>query len=142
MTQLTQFNSNVINDLFGTLSSPAYFIRPLIKDGFDFEFKVAIHEHKHSFDIQAQIPGVKKEDIHISVDGAIVTIQAEFKKSEMKKEDERVVRSEFYFGNSSRTFQLSAEVDSEKTNANYENGILHLHLPKKLGITNKKITVT
>ena len=142
MTKLTHYAPSLFTNFFDDLTTPSYIIRPLHGQPLDSNFKVDIKENKQGFDIKAQIPGVKKEDIHISVDGPMVTIEAEVKQLDEKMEDEKVVRSECYYGSSSRSFQLSAEVDSTKTQAHYENGILHVHLPKKSGNGQKKITVT
>jgi len=142
MSQLTRFNSEVFNNLIGMSTSPAYFIKPLHGEQLSGDFKVDIKENKQGFNIKAQIPGVHKEDIHVSVDGAIVTIQAEIKQLDEKTESERVVRSECYYGSISRSFQLPAEADSSGTKAHYENGILHLNLPKRVGNKSKRIDVT
>lgn len=100
----------------------------------DNSFKVDIKESPKAFDMQAQIPGLKKEDIHVSIDGGMVTIQAERKdSSESKSADERIIRSECYYGSVARSFQMPAEIDANQTKASYENGVLSLHLPKKNG---------
>lgn len=142
MSHLTRFSSNTLNDLFGQMGSPAYFIRPLHGESLPTDFKVDINENKHSFNIKAQIPGVKKEDINISVDGPLVTIQAHIKQLDEKTEDDKVVRSECYYGTTSRSFQLPVEVDASGTKASYENGVLQLQLPKKVGGSVKQIKVT
>jgi HSP20 family protein len=142
MTKLTHFAPNLFTNFFDDLATPGYIIRPLHGQPLDSNFKVDIKENKQGFNIKAQIPGVKKEDIHISVDGPMVTIDAEIKQLDEKKEDEKVVRNECYYGSISRSFQLPVEVDPTKTQAHYEKGELHIHLPKKPGNGQKKITVT
>ena len=142
MTQITRLNRNLMNDFFSGLTSPAYFIKPLHGEALEEGMRVDIKERKNSFEIHAQIPGAQKDDIHVSVDGSMVTIQAEVRQLDQKTEDEKVVRSECYYGSSSRSFQLPLEIDASATKARYENGLLHLHLPKKIGISSKQITVT
>jgi len=142
MSQLTRYNSDVFTNLVGMSTSPAFFIKPLHGEQLSGDFKVDIKENKLGFNIRAQIPGVHKEDIHVSVDGVIVTIQAEIKQLDEKTEGERVVRSECYYGSISRSFQLPVEADSSGTKAHYENGVLHLNLPKRIGNKSKQINVT
>jgi len=136
-----RFNQSLLNDLFGGQTTPSYFIRPLHGEPLSEEFKVDIKENKGGFNIKAQIPGVRKEDIHVSVEGSMVSIQAEVKQLDEKKEDEKVVRSECYQGTVSRSFNLSAELDSAQTKASYENGVLNLYLPKISGIIAKQIVI-
>ena len=142
MSQITRPNSNTLNDFFGGLSSPAYFIRPLHGEPLNEDFKVDIKENNNEFIIKALIPGVNKEDIHILVDGTMVTISAEVKQLDEKTEGEKVVRNECYYGSVSRSFQLPLALDSSGTKAHYKNGILKLHLPKSVGKASKQITVT
>jgi HSP20 family protein len=142
MSQLTRFNQNLMDDFFSGLTSPAYFIKPLHGEGLEEGIKVDIKENKRAFDIHAQIPGAQKDDVRVSVDGSMVTIQAEVKQLDQKTEDEKIVRSECYYGSASRSFQLPIEIDATATKAHYENGILHLHLPKKTNGSSKQITVT
>ena len=77
------------------------------------------------------IPGVKKDDIHITIDGNQVAISAEIQRESEKKEKGRVVHSERYYGNVYRSFALDSAVDESKGSANYKDGVLELVLPKK-----------
>ncbi len=79
---------------------------------------------------KAEIPGVRKEDIHVELDGAKVTISAEVKKDHDEKREGRVVRSERSYGYASRTFTLGHEVERAKAEAKYADGVLTLTLPK------------
>lgn len=142
MTKLTHYVPNLFTNFFDDLNAPSYIIRPLHGKPLESSFKVDIKETPGEYNIQAQIPGVQKEDIHISVDGGMVTIQAETKQHDQKTEDEKVVQSECYYGTVSRSFQLPADVDQGKTKASYENGILKLTLPKMNGSKPHQIKVT
>ncbi len=142
MTNLTHYVPNLFTSIFDDLDTSSYIVRPLHGKPLQSSFKVDIKETPVAYNIKAQIPGVQKEDIHISVDGGMVTIQAQIKQHDQKSEDEKIVQSEFYYGTVSRSFQLPEDVDSTGTKANYENGVLHLHLPKKVGDTSKRIHVS
>ena len=87
------------------------------------------------------MPGVKKEDIHVVVDGNQVSISAEVKQEKEVKEGERVLRSERYFGKVTRSFQLGQEIDDAKAAAKFNDGVLELTLPKREASPNKRLTV-
>jgi len=84
---------------------------------------------------------VSKEDLHITVDGSTVTIAAEVKQHDEQTKDEKIVRSERYFGSVSRSFQLPVDVDQDDAKATYENGVLKLTLPKKINVMGKRVAV-
>lgn len=99
-----------------------------------------VAETEQAYTVKAEIPGVKKEDIKIAVEGNRVAINAEVR----EEKDERttgMVRSERYYGKHSRSFTLPQEVDESKAEAKYENGLLMLTLPKKAGTGAKQLTV-
>ena len=93
------------------------------------------------FYLKAELPGVKKEDIHVGIDGNELSINAEMRKEKEEKEGTTVLRSERYFGRWSRSFTLGASVDEAKAEAKYSDGILMLTLPKKGGVQPKEIAV-
>lgn len=103
--------------------------------------KVDVTENDSTYNIRAEIPGVRKEDIKVEVDGTRVSISAETKKEKEEKEGERVICRECYQGSSYRSFTLDSAVDEAKAEAKYENGILQLTLPKANAQTAKKIAV-
>lgn len=94
------------------------------------------------YKIKAEIPGVRKEDIHIDIDDNKVSISAEVKKESEKKKGDRVIRSERQSGFASRSFWLDNAVDQAKAKAKYDNGILELTLPKKATSSAKRLTVS
>lgn len=110
--------------------APGFFIQPLHGDPLPAQIKLDIHEGDDAFELQAEIPGVKKEDIQVEIDGNVVSLQAEVRQEDSRKEG-RSVRSERYYGSVSRMVQLPTEVDETKAKAKYENGVLRLMLPKK-----------
>jgi len=91
--------------------------------------------------VKAEIPGVGKEDIQVSIEGNQVTIGAEVKREKDVKDGDRVLRSERYYGSVYRGFTLPVEVDEEASNAKYENGVLELKLAKKAPQSGRKLTV-
>jgi HSP20 family protein len=99
-----------------------------------FPIKIDMTETDQDYIVRAQIPGVKKEDVKILVDGDLVSISAEVKQEKEKKEGERVICRECYQGTSYRSFTLDRNVDEAKAQAKCENGILELILPKRNGV--------
>lgn len=95
------------------------------------QIRMDVKEEKDAYRVHAEMPGVKKEDIHVTVEGNEVSISAEVKQQKEVKEGERVLRSERYFGQVSRVFQLGHEVDEARANASFTDGVLELTLPKK-----------
>jgi HSP20 family protein len=105
------------------------------------QIRVDVEEKDKSYIVHADMPGVKKEDINVRIDGNIVQIDAETKHEKEVKEKGKVLRSERYFGSISRTFSLNQDVDEAKAIAKYENGVLNLELPKKEATASKRLTV-
>lgn len=105
------------------------------------EIRIDVTESDGSYEVSADIPGVRKEDIDIAVDGSQVSITAETRRQTEQKKGEREVRSERYYGQVFRSFSLPTDVDDAKAQAHYENGVLTLHLPKKANGQQRRIKV-
>jgi HSP20 family protein len=103
--------------------------------------KVDVRETDAGFVVHAEIPGVTKNDIHVTIEGNQVTIGAETKREVEKKEGERVLRTERYFGSLFRSFTLPAEIDQTTSEARYENGVLELKLAKKAAVAARKLSI-
>ncbi len=142
MSQLTRFPRNLFGDLMADAPSLGYLIRPLHGEGLPSEFKVDIKENPQSYVVHAELPGVNKEDLQVTVDQGVLTIAAEVKQHDRQTEDDKVVRSERYFGSVSRSFRLPLEVEQSAAKASYENGILELTLPKKQAQGGRRIEVS
>jgi HSP20 family protein len=84
---------------------------------------------------------VAKEDIQVTVEGGVVTLRAEIKQQDSQTQDEKVLRTERYYGATARSFQLASEIDNERAKARYENGVLTLTLPKKLAAAGHRLAV-
>ncbi len=121
-----------------------FFLRPVRFGGENVslgQVKVDVTEDEKAYTIHAEVPGAKKEDVKVSIDGNVVSISAEVKKSHEQKDCEKVVRNERYYGQVSRTFTLDSDVDEAQCNATYKDGVLELVLPKKSGGRVKQIRV-
>jgi len=95
--------------------------------------KLEVSENDTAFNVKAQIPGAKKEDIKVKIDGNVVSISAESKQEKEEKKNGKVIKSEFQYGAAERSFSLGTDVDSAKASAKYQDGVLELTLPKKEG---------
>ena len=104
-------------------------------------FRVDVRETADSYLVHADLPGVNKDQIQVEVDGNQVTIRAEAKQSTEQKEGQRVLRAERFVGQFARSFVLGSELDDEKANAKYENGVLEVTLPKKQQPAAKRLTI-
>ena len=120
------------------------FFAPVVVEGETpaLKMRIDVSEKDNAYLVKADIPGVKKEDINVRIDGNIVQIDAEVnREKETKDNSGKVLRSERYWGNISRTFSLAQDVDDSKVVAKYADGVLSLELPKKALPASKKITV-
>jgi HSP20 family protein len=105
------------------------------------KIKIDLTEHDDSYAVKAEIPGVRKEDIDVRIDGNVVTISAEMNKDKEENKDGRVLRSEREYGYASRSFTLASAVDEAKADAKYADGVLDLLLPKKATSSAKRLSV-
>jgi len=106
------------------------------------QMRVDVAEKDNAYEVKADIPGVKKEDINVRIDGNVVQIDAELKREkDTKGEGGKVLRSERYYGNISRTFSLADDVDDAKAEAKYSDGVLTLSLPKKATAASRKLNI-
>ncbi len=103
--------------------------------------KMDVKEDGDHYLVHAELPGVKKEDIHVVVEGNHVSITAEVKQEKEVKEGERVLRSERYFGKVSRSFQLEQDIDDAKAAAKFNDGVLELTLPKRTSNPSKRLAI-
>ena len=106
------------------------------------EIRIEVRENAREYQVQAELPGVRKDDIQVQIDGNRVSITAEVKReSPEKPEGERVLRSERFYGQLARSFALAAEIDDRNAGARFENGILTLTLPKQAAPTTRRLTI-
>jgi len=105
-------------------------------------FTPAVNEKidEKGYHLEVDLPGVKKEDVEISVNDGILTISGE-RKLEKKEEKENYTRIESFFGRFERSFKLPADADVDNIEAKYENGVLKIFIPKKQKPAGKKIEI-
>ena len=131
-------------DPFGELDDffKGFLVRPVAFEGEKpMQIKLDVKENDNAYTVHADIPGVKKEDIHVTVEGNMVSISAEKKTEKEEKDGDKVLRSERFVGKVSRSFSLGSDVDESKAQAKYNDGVLELTLPKKAGIGSKKVAI-
>lgn len=131
-----------LNDPFDSMFSR--FMAPMRKameDG-SLDIKLDVTEADGMYKVRADIPGVKKDDINVRIDGNVIQIDAEARKEkETKESGGKVLRSERWEGAVSRTFSVAQDVDEAKVTAKYEDGVLTLELPKKATAAAKRIAI-
>ena len=111
-------------------------------EGSPLKMRIDVSENDKAYTVKADIPGVKKEDISVNIDGNVVRIDAETKsEKETRGNGDKVLRSERYYGTVSRSFSLDQDIDTSKVQAKYADGVLNLELPKKAPADSRKIAI-
>jgi HSP20 family protein len=138
-------NTLINRDPFNELLR-GFFIRPVDFDRDNAmdspQMRVDVKETQEGYQVSAELPGINKEDIHVQIDGPVVSISAERKQERQEKDGLRVLRTERYFGKVSRSFQLSQDVDESTASAKFADGVLELTLPKKGQSHAKRLTIS
>jgi HSP20 family protein len=135
MTRYDPFETDSLDNLFRG------FFRPVRMDRDAPQIRMDVREDEKGYAVHADIPGVTKEDIHITIDGNTVSISAEVKRHAEQKGGEKVLRRERYSGRVSRSFALENEVDEASASARYQDGVLELVLPKKEATAARRLAV-
>ena len=138
ITRIEPLN-DLVDDLF-----KGFFVRPMVYEGAQTALprvKVDVAESNGGYLVHAELPGVKKEDIHVSIDGAQVTLAGEVKREKDVKEGERLIHTERTYGKVERSFTLPQEIDDAKAEAKFADGVLELKLPKKAAAARKSVTI-
>jgi HSP20 family protein len=141
MANITRFDpfTDLVDDLF-----KGFLVRPVSYEGRDAvlpRMKVDVAEKNGAYTVTAELAGVRKEDIQVTIDGAQITLAAEVKREKEIANDERVLHTERTFGKVSRSFALPQEVDEAKAEAKFKDGVLELTLPKKAAAQRKQVTI-
>ena len=140
MASITRYSpfDEAFDDLFrGFLVRPVSYEHPAGVA----QFRVDVSENEKAYTLRAELPGVKKEDINVTIDGDTVAISAEVKSEKDVKNGDHVLRAERYYGKVYRAFTLDQDIDETATQAKYADGILELRLPKKASAAVKRITI-
>lgn len=104
--------------------------------------RMDVSETEKEYLVKAEIPGVQKDDIKVAINGNQVSLSAEIKdEKDSAAGNSGSLRNERYYGQLHRSFTLPQEVDDDQAQARYENGVLHLTLPKKVGSGGKQLTI-
>jgi len=118
------------------------FGRPLaLAENAPGEIKIDVTENDKDYQVRAEIPGAKKDDIRVTVEGNFISIGAEVKKEKEEKSGGRTLVKETYFGSASRGFSLAHEIDEKGVVAKLEDGVLKLTLPKREGKGGRSIAI-
>jgi len=138
MSALTRFDpiDQMFPDFFRRFALPMR-----LADDTPGDIRIDVIEKDKEYEVRAEIPGAKKEDIRVKVEGNFVSISAEVKKDKEEKSGGRVVLKETYYGSASRGFSLAHEIDAKAVVAKLEDGVLKLTLPKREGGNGKTIEI-
>ncbi|GAB3490429.1 hypothetical protein GCM10027399_07550 [Curvibacter fontanus] len=133
---------SLFDDFFRDVA-PGFYVNPLHGDPLPSpgQIRMDVKENGDAYTVSAEIPGVRKEDIHVTIEGGMVMVRAEVKQEDSQTQDDRLLRSERYFGSVSRGIQLPQDVDQGRAQARYDNGVLTLTLPKKQGKGGQKLRI-
>lgn len=132
---------SLFDDFFRDVA-PGFYVKPLHGDPLPSpgQIKIDVKENGNNYTVSAEIPGVRKEDIHVTIEGGMVMVRAEIKQEDAHKDD-KSLRNERYFGSVLRGIQLPQDVDQAQAKAKYDNGVLTLTLPKKQGSGSQKLRI-
>jgi HSP20 family protein len=139
MTGLIARNS-LFDDFFRDVA-PGFFVKPLHGDPLPAQIKVDVKETPVEYTVEAELPGVAKEDIQVTIEEDVVTLRAEVKQLDEQRDGQRLLRSERYYGAITRAFQLPQRVDKDASKARYDNGVLRLTLPKRAASTGQRLAI-
>lgn len=144
MANISRFDPRA--DIFGDLVDDlfkGFLVRPMYSGARESlaNVKVEVTEKNGGYQVHAELPGVKKEDIQLTIDGAQVTLAAEVKREKNVEEGERVLHSERMYGKVSRSFTLPQEIDEAAAQAKFADGVLELTLPKKAAAARRQISI-
>jgi HSP20 family protein len=144
MVNITRFNP--LEDAFESFfrGVPVWLPNPETRETRAFaptQFRMDVTENDKEYQVLAEMPGVRKEEISVTINGNEVTVSAEVKHEKDIKDGETVLRAERYYGKIQRAFTLGQEVDEATAQAKYNDGVLELKLPKKTVAAAKKLAV-
>ena len=141
MLNMTRFNpfEESLDNLFRGV--PVWLPSPERRAAAPAQFRMDVTENDKEYRVLAELPGVKKEDIGITINGNEVAVAVEVKQEKVVKNGDTVLCAERFYGTIKRAFSLGQEVDEASAQAKYENGVLELTLPKKIAAASKRLAV-
>lgn len=124
---------SLLDEIFRDVS-PGFYVTPLHGDPLPepVQIRIDVKENDLAYTVHAELPGVSKDNIHVSLNSGTVLLRAEVRQHDVQTRDDKVLHSERYFGWLSRSFQLPLEIEPSQARARLDNGVLTLTLPKKL----------
>ena len=136
-------NLNLYDPLAGGAFDDLFrgFFKPVRVAKAPLSIAMDVTETDAAYVVHAEIPGVAKDDIQVSIEGNQVTIGAEVKRTAEKKDGDRLLRGERYYGGVFRSFTVPVDLDEATSTAKYENGVLELTLAKKPALAGRKLTI-
>jgi HSP20 family protein len=140
LTRYDPFSMEPVSDLFHGLFRPMRGVLATEESEVP-TMKLDVTEDEKAYTVKAEMPGVDKKDIDVKVDGNVVSIHAKVERKTEQKEGERVIRRERYSGSFARTFSLASDIDESSANAQYQDGVLTLTLPKKAATEQKRLQI-
>ncbi len=141
MVNITRFSP--LEGAFENLlrGAPVWLRNPETRAPTPIQFRMDVTENDKAYQVRAELPGVSKEEISVTINGNEVSVSAEVKQEKNVKNGETVLHAERYYGKIQRAFALSQEVDEATAQARYNDGVLELTLPKKSVAAAKRLTV-
>ena len=141
MLNITRFNP--LDDAFDNLfrGIPMWIPSAERRAAQPAQFRMDVTENDKEYQVLAEMPGVKKEEISITINGNEIAVSAEVKQEKVVKNGDAVLRAERFYGTIQRAFSLGQEVDEALAKAKYNDGVLELTLPKKAAAAAKRLAV-
>lgn len=136
LIRVAPFSDAGIDDFFHGFFRPARAATPSAVG-----VRMDVAEKDQGYVVHAELPGAKKEDIQVTIEGNQVTIAAEVKREATPQNGDQILRSERYYGSVYRSFTLPVELDEAASIARFDNGVLELTLARKVGAAGRKLSI-
>jgi HSP20 family protein len=136
LTTYDPFAEAGFDDLFRGFFRPVRVAKPST-----VSVRMDVTENDTGYVVHAEIPGARKEDIQVTIEGNQVTIGAEVKREIDAKDGDQLLRAERYYGSVYRSFTLPVELEEATSAAKFENGVLELTLTKKAAAAGRRLTI-
>ncbi|MBA4503360.1 Hsp20/alpha crystallin family protein [Marinobacterium marinum] len=136
-TNVTRFNSlfddTFLNDFFRPLAT---------RSNGDKVAAIDVHETENDYRVHVDMPGVKKEDVEISLDNGVLTVKGETRKESKEELDGKLIRQERHVGQFIRQLSVGADVDTQAVKAAFADGVLEITLPKRPAATEEGVKIS
>ncbi len=135
--------TKLFDDFFRDLTSPGFLVRPLHGEPLPdpSRVRIDIQDRGNAFEVKADLPGVRKEDIQVQIEGNVVTLSAEVRQEDVQSQEGKLVHAERYYGSMERSFALPADVEANNAKARCDQGVLTLTLPKARSARSTRLLV-